>query len=141
MVGAKPDQDHPPQIALAQISARRTEAAECWNVAWRVENLGAHALEIESARLPHGQFKSDEARFEPALVLPPGEKTEVAVSVRCNEPAGLVTENGFAIFHVIWLGAPWRIFARMRVSVTEDGRPETETESITTQKAGFSAAS
>ena len=111
---------------------------ECWSIGWKIENDGKDSLVFESARLPHGQFKSDEYQFEPALDLAPATKTEFTVSVRCDGAAGLVTENAFVIFHVIWLGEPWRIFVRIRVVVTDDGRPQTETESITTQKVGFS---
>jgi len=138
MAGAQSDRENLPQIVLTQVSAKRNGILECWSVGWLIENRGTDSLKIESIRSPHGQFRSEEYRFEPALGLAPGEKLEFNVSVRCNEPAGLVTENAFVIFHVIWLGEPWRIFVRIRVVVTGDGRPETETESITTQKVGFS---
>ena len=59
-------------------------------------------------------------------------------SVRCDEPAGLVTENAFLIFHAVWLGEPWRIFARVRVEVESNREPKTVVELITTQKIGFS---
>jgi hypothetical protein len=42
------------------------------------------------------------------------------------------------IFHVTWLDELWRVFVRLRVMMTEDRRPETATELITTQKVGFS---
>ena len=61
--------------------------------------------------------------------------------VQCHEPAGLVTENAFVIFHCQWRGEAWRIFVRIRVTVTADGAPETATELITTQKVGFSGIS
>ena len=138
MAGAQSDRENLPQIVLTQVSANRNAVMECWSIGWEIENQGASSLQILAARLPHGQFKSGEYRFEPTLNLAPGKKTEFDLSVRCNEPVGLVTENAFVIFHVIWLGEPWRIFARIRVVVTNDGRPETETESITTQKVGFS---
>ena len=77
----------------------------------------------------------------PPLDLAPGKGNKFHVSVRCHEPSGLVTENAFVIFQAIWRGEPWRIFARIRVAVRTDGRPETETESITTQKVGFSGIS
>ena len=51
---------------------------------------------------------------------------------------GLVTENAFVIFNVNWSDEPWRIFVRIRVTMNLDGRPETETEAITTQRVGFS---
>lgn len=105
---------------------------------WLLENRGADPLMVESVRLPHGQFKADEQRFQPPLHLPPRAHVEFSASVRCHAPPGLVTENAFLIVHMIWLGESWRIFARMRVVMTEDGRPETATESVTTQKVGFS---
>jgi len=138
MAGAQSDRENLPQIVLTQVSAKRNRVMECWSIGWEIANQGSDSLNILAVRLPHGQFKSDEYRFEPALVLAPGEKLEFNVSVRCNEPAGLVTENAFVIFHSIWLSEPWRIFVRIRVVVTDDGRPQTETESITTQKVGFS---
>ena len=138
MAGAQSDRENLPQVALTQVSAKRNGVLECWSIGWEIENQGAYSLKILATRLPHGQFKSEEYRFESPLELAPGKKTEFTVSVRCNEPVGLVTENAFVIFHAIWLGEPWRIFVRIRVVVTDDGRPQTETESITTQKVGFS---
>jgi hypothetical protein len=88
--------------------------------------------------MPHGQFKSEEIRFEPPLDLAPGANEQFQTSVRCHEPSGLVTENAFVIFHVIWLAQRWRIFARVSVVVDADGTPAATTESITTQKVGFS---
>ena len=114
---------------------------DLWNVRWQVDNLGAEALEIISARLPHGQFKSDEQHFTPALQLAAGASRQFYCLVKCAEPAGLVTENAFVIFHCRWRGEAWRIFIRIRVTVTADGAPETATELITTQKVGFSGIS
>ena len=138
MAGAQSDRENLPQIVLTQVSAKRNRVMECWSIGWEIANQGSDWLNILAVRLPHGQFKSDEYRFEPALVLASAKKTEFTVSVRCNEPVGLVTENAFVIFHLLWLDEPWRIFVRIRVVVTDEGRPQTETESITTQKVGFS---
>ncbi len=90
--------------------------------------------------MPHGQFKSGEVRFDPALLLPPGKSAEFTVSVCCHEPPGLVTENAFMIFYAVWLGEPCRIFARLRVNVSDAGQPAAVTESITAQRVGFSGA-
>ena len=105
---------------------------------WRVENKGAYPLQIRAVRLPHGQFKAGEHRFEPALDLAPGESDQFQLAVRCEEPPGPVTENAFVIFSVIWFGEAWRIFVRIRVVINVQGKPETATELITTQKVGFS---
>lgn len=90
-------------------------------------------------RLPHGQFKSDEYRFKPPLKLASGARGQFDTQVRCVEPVGLVTENAFAIFSVIWAEEAWRIFVRLRVVVKSDGKPATATEWTTTQKVGFSS--
>jgi hypothetical protein len=103
-----------------------------------VENRGAKRLQILAARLPHGQFKSEELLFAPPLELLPGQGDTFQVSVRCDGPTGPVTENAFVIFQAIWLRESWRIFARIRVVIDPDGRPTATTESITTQKIGFS---
>ena len=130
-----------PQIALRQVGAVQAGALEYWTVGWQVENTGKQPLKILAARLPHGQFKAEEMRFEPPLDLAPHASERFQTSVRCNEPSGLVTENAFVIFHVIWSGESWRIFARLRVEVDGGGMPKAATESITTQKVGFSGVS
>lgn len=134
------DQERGPEIALKQVAAGNG-ATECWTIGWEVENRGTKPLKLLAARLPHGQFKSEELRFEPALELPPDGREKFEISVHCNEPSGLVTENAFVIFHAIWSGELWRIFSRIRVEVDSGGVPEVTTESITTQKVGFSGIS
>jgi hypothetical protein len=127
-----------PDVSLCQLSAARDRPTGFWNVRWRVENLGADALRIISVRLPHGQFNAAEQSFAPALELAAGATKEFQSRVHCHEPAGLVTENAFVIFHCQWRGEAWRIFVRIRVTIAEDGAPATAIELITTQKVGFS---
>ena len=127
-----------PVIALQQDSIEPVGAPGLWNIGWRVENHGAHPIQLLTVRLPHGQFKSEEHRFEPNTELASGERTWFHVTVRCHEPEGMVTENAFLILHVLWFGETWRIFVRIRVVVNSKGEPETAVELITTQKVGFS---
>ena len=123
---------------MSQLGAKRDPALGIWSISWAAENTGAQALRLSSVRLPHGQFKSDEMRFTPAIELGPKELTNFEVSVRCDEPQGLVTENAFLIFQTIWRGESWRIFVRVSVVVENDGTPRAKLESVTTQKVGFS---
>jgi hypothetical protein len=130
--------DNPPEIALVQRSAQATSVAGSWRILWQLGNLGEGELRINSIRLPHGQFKAGEQRFAPPIILDGGGSQQFESTVRCDEPVGLVTENAFVIFYANWLNSEWRIYARIRVTVNAEAQPETVTESITYQKAGFS---
>jgi hypothetical protein len=127
-----------PKIALRQVSLAFDAVSKLWQVGWEIENCSKDVLRISSARLPHGQFKSAEQRFMPVIELASGERKLFQSAVKCNEPAGLVTENAFVIFHCDWRAEAWRIFVRIRVAVNRRGEPQTATELITTQKIGFS---
>lgn len=129
-----------PQITLTQVSVEPEEGRGNWKILWRVANLNCEPLDLHAVRLPHGQFKSVERRFDPAIGLAAKQDARFQVLVHCDEPAGLVTENGFLIFQVLRCGEPWRIFVRVRVTVNTSGTPVATTELITTQQVGFSGA-
>jgi len=128
----------PPSIGLRQRDARRAISAGLWRIAWSVENRGGDALQIISAKLPHGQFKSEPQNFVPPLNLPAGAAAEFATEVRCDEEPGLITENAFVIFETLWRREPWRVFVRVRVDIARDGSPGAVTQAVTTQQVGFS---
>lgn len=138
MAGSEPEKDHGPAISLRQGATNRAEVHGQWLIGWEVLNHAAEPITIVAVRLPHGQFKSAEQHFMPALQLASGETAQFQTSVRCDEPPGLVTENAFVIFTVDRLAVAWRIFVRIRVVVSLEGVPESTTELITTQKVGFS---
>jgi hypothetical protein len=123
---------------LTQVSVEPEKARGNWKIQWRIANLNSQPLEIRVVRLPHGQFKSAERRFEPAIGLAAKQDAQFQVFVHCDEPAGLVTENAFLIFQVVRLDEWWRVFARVRVTVDAIGTPVATTELITTQRVGFS---
>jgi hypothetical protein len=97
-------------------------------------------LRIFSGRLPHGKFRCAETELTPAPVLAPAASTRIEFTIKCEEPPGAVVENAFLILRADWSEAPWLILARLRVSVGENGAPQSATELITTQRVGFSAA-
>ena len=138
MNGVLPRGESAPEIVLRQLPAERDGARQRWSIAWDIANKGSYAIGISGVRLPHGQFRSDDHRFDPPLDIAPGETRQFDVGVSCDEPAGLVTENAFVIFTARWSGKAWRIFVRIRVIVNAAGKPETETQLITTQQVGFS---
>jgi len=130
--------DASPQIELQQTSLLRDSAGECWRVGWQIANNGSAPLEVYSVKIPHGQFRSSEQCFAPAMVITPGGSTLIESLVHCDEPQGLVTENAFLIFEVHWRGEPWRVFVRIRVTVQARREPRAEVELISTQRVGFS---
>jgi hypothetical protein len=138
MADGQPNGEPEPQILLRQRTAQFNGVTKYWSIGWEVENRGAAPLKIAAIHLPHGQFKADRQKFEPAIDLDSGAIAQMRTQVRCEEPPGLVTENAFVIFHVSWLDQPWRIFVRIRVTINSKGEPETATELMTTQKVGFS---
>jgi hypothetical protein len=76
--------------------------------------------------------------FDPPLQAAAGQAVTIEMPVLCGEPVGAVIENGFLILLVEWLDKQWRIFVRLRVTINQQGVPETATELITTQRVGFS---
>ena len=129
-----------PTISVEQVSVSASGDINGWIVEWTIANNGAGRIAILTARLPHGQFKSPEQRFEPPLKLEQGGQVAFRALVHCNEPRGLVTENAFIILQVLWFDEMWRVFVRIRVVVKQSGEPQTAVELITTQRVGFSAA-
>ena len=129
-----------PRIGVAQVSVSASGEINVWTVEWTIANNGAGTIAILSARLPHGQFKSPEQRFDPPLKLDQAGQVRFRALVHCNASPGLVTENAFIIFQVLWFDEMWRLFVRIRVVVEPSGEPQTAVELITTQRAGFSAA-
>jgi hypothetical protein len=138
MATSEANAEFAPAIEFRQTAAEQAGQEDEWSMEFLLQNHGADVLQVESARLPHGQFRSEAQRFDPPLLLAPGEKILFSPRVRCHEPPGLVTVNAFVILSVFWMQERWRIFVRIRVVIGTDGTPQTATESITTQKIGFS---
>src|SRR5919198_1593821 len=108
-----------PQVLVEQASRRAGTAPDRWLVAWHLQNLGRHPLQLLAARLPHSRFRSEERELVPPSHLLPGERARLEFSVACSGLPGTVVENAFLILRVLWLEAPWRVFARLRVVVDE----------------------
>ena len=127
-----------PQISVTPIALRAEKNAGLWATRWRSQNNGDRRLLLLAVYFPHSQFKSEEQRFEPAIALGPGEWAEFEAKVACRESVGAIIENAFLLVNTVCSGNPWRIFVRLRVTVNGLGEPESSTQSITTQRVGFS---
>jgi len=127
-----------PKISVEEVSRSRGVESGRWLFEWRIQNLTEEPMKFLAARCPHGQFRSAERFFDPPLHAAAGRNATIEMPVLCDEPAGAVIENGFLILLVEWLDKQWRIFVRLRVTINQQGEPETATELITTQRVGFS---
>lgn len=127
-----------PEVFVEQVRQAHRDDRGQWRIVWRVGNRNPSLLQLTAARLPHGKFRGPEKVFAPALELAAGQSTEIELSVVCNEAAGTIIENAFVIMRATREQAHWRIFVRLRVTVDESGVPQAVTESITTQREGFS---
>ena len=125
-------------MVVDQLSRVRSASPDRWLVAWQIKNLGQKTLKILSARLPHSRFRCDERKFDTAVAVGPEESARLELPVKCEERPGTVVENAFLILRVLWSDEPWRVLARLRVSVNQKSEPETTTELVTTQRVGFS---
>ena len=130
--------DDEPKVAVEELRRSRGVEGGRWLFQWRIQNLTEQPVKFLAARCPHGQFRSAERFFDPLLYAAAGKNATIEMSVRCDEPAGAVIQNGFLILLVEWLDKQWRIFVRLRVTINQQGEPETATELITTQRVGFS---
>jgi hypothetical protein len=127
-----------PKVAVEEFRRSREVENGRWLFGWRIQNLTEQPINFLAARCPHGQFRSTERVFDPPLQVASRRAATIEMSVRCDEPAGAVIENGFLILLVEWVNDRWRIFVRLRVTINQQGEPETATELTTTQRVGFS---
>ena len=127
-----------PKIAVEELRRNREVGSGRWLFGWRIQNLTEQPINFLAARCPYGKFRSDERIFDPSFHATAGNNATIEMSVLCDEPAGTIVENAFLILLVEWLEASWRLFVRFRVTINQQGEPETATELITTQRVGFS---
>src|SRR5262249_2446549 len=111
-----------------------------WLLSCPIRICQQHPIKFLAAGCPQGKFRSDEEIFDPPLHALAGKNATIEMSVLCDEPAGSIVENAFLILLVEWLEASWRLFVRFRVTIDQQGEPETATELITTKRGGFSGA-
>jgi hypothetical protein len=130
--------DAGPRVAVEELHRSKEAEHGRWLFAWRIQNLTEEPITFVAARCPHGQFRSEERFFDPPLHAAAGRNAIIEMPVLCDEPAGVVVENGFLILTTEWREDKWRIFVRLRVMVDKEGIPGTAAVLITTQRVGFS---
>ena len=95
---------------------------------WRVTS--DPPIRLAHAAAPHGRFRAADVDID--LVTP----AELALDIAMADPPGTEIENTFLILTAGSDRRSWRILARMRVHVADDGVPTPVTERIDVQEVG-----
>jgi hypothetical protein len=127
-----------PKIEVEQVERGTSEKLGRWLFKWRVRNVTETPMSLLSVRVPHGKFKAEERKFGPALKVAAQDHFILDLAVACEEPPNTIVNNAFLILLVSWQENQWRFFVRLRITVNQQGQPQTTTESITVQQVGFS---
>jgi hypothetical protein len=130
-----------PQIEVEQVECGRSKNPGRWLFQWRVRNVTEIPMSLLSVRVPHGKFRAEERNFGPPVKISAQSHLILELAIACQEPPNTIVENAFLIPLVNWQGNDWRFFVRLRITVDQQGHPQTTTESITVQQVGFSGVS
>ena len=122
-----------PRLAVEPLAVTRAGAGK-WKIRWRVTN-DVEPMHLTAIAAPHGKFRSPDHAID--VVLAAGGTFEPQLEIASAEPAGTEIENTFLILTAEAGGKSWRILARMRVRVDQDGVPHPVTERIDVQEVGF----
>jgi hypothetical protein len=125
-----------PTVSVECTSLRLAGEPGVWDITWNVQNRGTEPLVIREGWLPHGRFRSPRRSYDPGRQIDPGGEQQFSFAVAVDGPPGAEVENAFVILSGDWRGQPWRIFARVRVPIGEDGTPVPVTESYSVQQIG-----
>ena len=106
-----------------------------WKVRWRITNTG-DPLHLTAITAPHLRFRSPDHHID--VGLPRGGTFEPQLEIASSEAAGQVIETTFLMINAEAGATSWRILARMRVRVDDDGVPHPAIERIDVQEVGFS---
>jgi len=123
-----------PRLTIAPVGAAKRDG-EGWRTTWRITNTEPDPVRIVAAIAPHSQFHG-EASLDREIR---GKgSTEFSLVVRTVGAAGSEIENAFVIVQIQRGDERWRILARLRVSLGDEGKPQPRIETVTSQRVGFS---
>lgn len=123
-----------PRLTVAPVGAAKRDG-EGWRTTWRVTNAEPDPVRIVAAIAPHSQFRGEVSLDRE--VRGKGS-TELSLAVRTVGAAGTEIENAFLIVQVQRGDERWRVLARLRVPLGDEGKPQPRIETVTSQRVGFS---
>ncbi|HKY51759.1 MAG TPA: hypothetical protein VJP45_10925 [Candidatus Limnocylindria bacterium] len=126
--------DAGPALRIEPVGVAEREG-DGWRTTWRLSNLAQTPVHIRGATAPHSQFRGQAAL---ALDVPADGSATFSLSVAVDGVTGSEIENAFLIVLADIGDSPWRVLARLRVSLEDRGRPSPRVETITVQRVGFS---
>ena len=123
-----------PNLTVAPVGAAKRDG-EGWRTTWRITNTEPDPVQIVAAIAPHSQFRG-EASLDREIR---GKgSSDFSLVVRTAGAAGSEIENAFVILHVQRGDERWRVLARLRVPLGDEGKPQPRIETVTSQRVGFS---
>ncbi len=123
-----------PRLTIAPMGAAKRDG-DGWRTTWRISNMEPDAVRVVAAIAPHAQFRGEAALDRE--IAGPGE-TQLSLVVRTVGAPGSEIENAFVIVQVQRGDERWRLLARLRVPLGDDGKPQPRIETVTCQRVGFS---
>lgn len=123
-----------PRLTVAPVGAAKRDG-EGWRTTWRITNADPDPVRIVAAIAPHSQFRGEVSLDRD--VRGKGS-TELSLAVRTIGAAGTEIENAFLIVQVQRGDERWRVLARLRVPLGDEGKPQPRIETVTSQRVGFS---
>jgi hypothetical protein len=127
-----------PKVVVEAGARTRGSVPGDWTFDWHIRNVGNESVTLCEAWQPHGQFRGPRTKLAEHLVVAPGSSVRIELPVACAEPPGTVVQNAFVILRMQSHGEPWRILARLTITIDVSGGPVPATEDITVQRIGFS---
>jgi hypothetical protein len=123
-----------PRLTVAPVGTAKRDG-EGWRTTWRIANTEPDPVRLVAAIAPHSQFRG-EASLDREMR---GKgSTEFSLVVRTVGATGSEIENAFVIVQVQRGDERWRVLARLRVPLGDEGKPQPRIESVTLQRVGFS---
>ena len=123
-----------PLLTFAPVGTAKRDG-EGWRTTWRITNTEPDPVRIVAAIAPHSQFRG-EASLDREIR---GKgSSEFSLVVRTAGAAGSEIENAFVIVQVQRGDERWRVLARLRVALGDEGKPQPRIETVTWQRVGFS---
>jgi hypothetical protein len=115
------------------VSGCEPDGAGRWRVTWMLVNLLDEPLKLEDAWLPHGRFRG-EGHVALDAALPVQKEYSLTLGVSASSAPGAVVENAFLIVRLRAADEGWRVFARMRITFSDDASPLPVIEAVTAQR-------